>query len=354
MKTKMTLLALATSFALVGCGGGGGSSSTSAPSTQPPTGSGNPVPDPTALQATVPAATYTAGSVESDAFAALNRARAAYGVGQVAQQAALDTAATNHARYILGRFQAGDFAAATHAEDPTKAGFTGTTPAERIAFAKYAAAYTGENLSSIIAVDGVTSAPGAVAVDTLLSGPYHRFSVLDGNRDIGLGFSSGRFAGEGGTRYTVVIELATAQGNQMQAPANDWIGVWPTANATGVMYGLAGESPNPIPANNGACAGYPVSVQAKAGQSLTVSSFTLVEAATGAPVQVQLSTPTTDANPTYARSNSAYIIPFKPLKLATQYTAHFVGARNGVAIDKSWSFTTTGQNSKMVYGCDPS
>lgn len=360
MKLKATLLAVTISMAFAGCGGGGGGGGggTAAPSTpSTPTSPTNPTPpavDPTALQNTVPAPSYAAGSFELAAFTKLNQVRAAYGVGQVAENAQLNLAAQNHATYINNRFQAGDYTAAGHSENPAYAGFTGATPADRIAFAKYAAVGTGEDLSSIIAVDGVTSDPGVVAIETLLSGPYHRFGLFDGYRDVGMARTSIRIAGEGGLHNTFVANFGTPQGTTAQAPATGWIGVWPADNATGVMYSFSGESPNPIPANNGQCAGYPVSLQIKPGARLETTAFSLTEAATGAQVSVQLSTAATDVNPAYARGNTAYIIPFKPLKAGVKYTAHFVGAQNGTAIDKTWSFTTTAQNTKLIYGCDPS
>jgi uncharacterized protein YkwD len=355
MKTDLISLTVAASLTLTGCGGGSGSpSGTPAPDTAALTPS--PIvatPNPTSLQDTVSSAPYPVGSTELAAYTELNNARAAYGVGKVSASANLSTAALNHAKYLDARFRAGDYAAG-HTEDPAFANFTGATPADRVAFAKYAAISSGEDLSVIIAVDGVLSEPGTVAVETLLSGPYHRFSLFDGSRDVGFGHTEIRITGTGGVQHTVVANFGVAQGNQPQAPADDWIGVWPLDKATDVMYGFAGESPNPIPANNGRCAGYPVSLQANAGVTLTTTTFTLVEAATGAPVNVQLSTSATDVNPAYARANSAYIIPFKPLKLATRYMAHFVGAQNGVAIDKTWSFDTRADNTKMVHGCDPS
>jgi uncharacterized protein YkwD len=360
LKLKLIVLAVSATVALVGCGGGGGGSTAASSST--PTGAApttpsaptTPASDPTALQTTVGATTYAAGSFELSAFTALNQARAAYGIGQLAQNAQLDTAAQNHASYINGRYQAGDYSAAMHTENAAYAGFTGVTPADRIAFAKYAASQSGEVLSSIIAVDGVASDAGAVSMEALLSGPYHRFSMFDGYRDAGFGHTSIRLTGEGGARNTIVANFGVAQAIQGQAPANGWVGVWPTDNATGVLYSFSGESPNPIPSNNGMCAGYPVSLQAKAGVTLTTTAFTLVEAASGAAVSVQLSTQATDVNPSYARANSAYIIPYQPLKLATKYTAHFVGSQNGVTIDKTWSFTTRADNVKAIYGCDPS
>lgn len=351
-KNKFSLALIAASLALAGCGGGGGS--TTGSTTPPPVVPTPPAPDPTALQTTVATPSYAAGSFELVAITSLNQARTAYGVGMVAESTLLNTAANNHAQYILARFQAGDYAAATHTEDPSKPGFTGATVGERVGFAKYSASGAGENLASTIAVDGVTSDPGTVAIESLLSGPYHRFASLDGWRDVGFGHTSIRLPGEGGTRHTVVIDSAFALSSQAQAPATGWIGLWPADKATGVLYSFAGESPDPIPANNGACAGYPVSVQVRSGMTLTTTAFTLTETGTGQLVNSQLSTQSTDKNPVLARANTAYIIPFTPLKLSTQYTAHFVGANNGVTVDKTWTFTTRADNVKMIFGCDPS
>lgn len=358
MKAKLSVVTVAAALILAGCGGGGGGNSTTTPVSPTPPVTVPPVAtDPTALQNTVAAPTYAAGSVQLDVFTTLNKVRTTYGVGQLAENAALNTAANSHALYLQGRLQAGDFADMGHSEDPAKSGFTGKTPYERALFAKYAPAngsVIGENLSSMIAVDGVTSAPGIVAVEALLSGPYHRFGFFDGSREVGIGQSSVRVPGEGGVRHTVVANFSYSQGTQAQAPANDWIGVWPADKATGVLYSFAGETPNPIPTNNGACAGYPVSIQVKAGQTLTTASFTITETATGAAVRSQLSTAATDVNPAYARANSAYLIPYAPLKLNTNYTVRFNGARDGTAIDKTWSFTTRADNTKLIFGCDPS
>lgn len=361
MKLKVTLLVMSISLALAGCGGGGGDSSPISTPTSPsgsttpvvPTPTPNPTPDPTALQISVPAPSYGADSFELAAFTKLNHARTSYGVGQLAESVMLNTAASNHAKYIHSRFEAGDYAAADHTENALHAGFTGVTAGDRIAFAKYAAANWGENLTSIIAVDGVTSNPGVVAIETLLSGPYHRFSLFDGYRDVGLGRATLRMSGEGGVRNTFVVNLGVAQGNSLQATASGWIGVWPSDNATGVMYSFAGETPDPIPQNKGQCAGYPVSLQAKPGVRLDTTAFTLAESATGASVSVMLATAATDANPLFARFNTAYIIPFRPLKAGTKYIAHFVGAQDGRPIDKTWTFTTTADNTKLIHGCAP-
>lgn len=350
MTHKNHIATIAAALLLTACGGGGGGSpATNVPPPPPP-----PPVDQNALQTTVPVGTYGAGSVAAAAFSAINGARQVYGVGLYAQNAKLDVSANNHAQYISQRWGAQDFVNTGHAEEGTKPGFTGVNPSDRVAFAGYAAASSGEDLAVFITADGVTSDPGIVAANTLLSGPYHRFSLFDGSRDVGIANVSARFPGEGGTNNAFVVNIGVAQGVQVQLPAQSWVGVWPAENADGVMYSFAGESPNPIPANNGACAGYPVSLQVRQGLTLNTTSFTLVETAGGAPVSVQLSTVATDKNPSLGRANTAYIIPFKPLKLGTKYTARFVGSAGNTQLDKTWSFTTMAQNTKLVYGCDPS
>ncbi len=341
---QLAALLLGSATLLAGCGGGGTSDTT--PVATPDASS--------ALQTTVPSPTYGAGAVSLSAFNALNSARLNYGVGLFAQKSQLDAAASSHSQYNLARYQAGDFQAVGHIEEVSKSGFTGVSWSNRIAAAQYSASLSGETISTFNIATGVQSDPGVVAVNAFLSAPYHRFALFDEFRDIGIADAAQAFANEGGTRHFLTFDFAVAQGAQAQMPATNWVGLWPLANATDVQYGFAGESPNPLPENNGACGGYPVSVQVRSDLTLTTTVFTLVETATNAAISARLSTLATDANPTYARKNSAYIIPFQPLKLNTQYTAHFVGAANGVAIDKTWTFTTTTQNSSAVYLCNPS
>lgn len=360
MKSKNTLVAIAVGLVLAGCGGGGSDSGSPVNQNPPPPVVVVPPPvvvDPNALQNDVAAPSYSAGTAQLAAFNAINNARATYGIGRLAENAALNTAANNHALYIRGRLEAGDYTAVDHFEDPAKPGFTGRTPLDRVQFAKYDIAAgngAGENLSSVVEVDGVSTVPGAVAVEVLLSGPYHRFGLFDASRDVGLGHSTIRVNGEGGIRHTLVVNSSLSRGTQGQLPAKDWIGVWPADKAIGVLYSFGGETPNPIPSNGGACAGYPVSIQVKDGQLLTVGSFTITETVSGAAVRAQLSTPSTDANPAFARANTAYLIPYAPLKLNTNYTVRFAGARDGTVVDKTWTFTTRPDNVKLVYGCDPS
>jgi len=353
MKAKLSIAVLSATALLSACGGGGSSTSGSTPST--PTVPTPPVQPSTALQLTVPTPTYPAGSPALSAFNAINAARLAYGVGALAQNTQLDTAATNHANYMLDGFLSGNYTVVGHTEVATNQGFTGVTPDNRIQAAGYKPLIDGETVAYFISETGVASDPGVVSVNNWLSGPYHRFGVLDTYREIGLSdATTSAIANSGGLTNLFVADYGVSQSaGASQLPASTWIGVWPLNQAIGVNYGAAGESPNPITSANGACYGYPVSIQIANGLTLSTTSFTMIETVSGATVAVQLSTYTTDVNPSLARLNSAYIIPLKPLKLGTQYTVNFVGA-GASAINMAWTFTTTPQNNQNVYGCNPS
>jgi len=360
MKKRIFAVSLLSTLMLAACGGGGGgsagSSNPGAPVGSNPAPTPAPTPEPvaqTALQTSVPAPSYQAGSTTLSAFMTLNAARQAYGIGLRAQHEKIDVAAQNHAKYMLYHWGVGDFANAAHQEDKIKPGFTGEGVTQRMAFAGYYAGPAGEALSIAIEVDGVKSDPGVFAIDGLLAAPYHRFGLLDSTRDVGLADASGRFPGEGGVNHMFVVNYGTRDGVPAQLPATNWFGMWPVPDAVEVNFAFSGETPDPIPVNKGACAGYPVSFQVHTSLALTVSAFTLVESLSGAPISVQLSTPQIDANPIQARHNTAYIIPYRPLKLGTKYIARFVGTSGPTAIDKTWSFTTEAKNTRMMRGCTP-
>lgn len=351
------------------CGGSVGDTSTS-PSTPTGVQDSNIVPP----QTSVPEPTYATSSVPLSLFRAINAARQAYGLGLFAQSAALDTAATNHAQYLLQRWQAGDtdtsyyFSSSGSVEAMGNPGFTGRTSFDRASAANYLGDGYGESNIVVVLADGVPSDPGTVAVNKVLSLPYHRFGLFGSWRDVGIGVANTRVANPAGTVNIATMSLGWPKcGNSSacshfpvlkQFPSPNWVGVWPLDGATNVMYAYRREAEaDPMPDSNGNCAGYPVSIQAMDG--VLTSSFTLTETMTNTPVDVLRSpstaTPsTTPYHDAYAGSGVAIIIPYKPLKLGTRYTAHFVGSLGSMAIDKTWTFTTGTTNTKAVYGCDPS
>jgi hypothetical protein len=95
------------------------------------------------------------------------------------------------------------------------------------------------------------------------------------------------------------------------------------------------EEPSPMP--NHPLTGYPVSLQVDPRQTLTVDSFTLFEVSSDTAIDARLLTHATDAEtPKYA----AALIPVSPLRPLTVHRAVFSGSVDGVAVSRSWQFTT--------------
>ncbi len=94
---------------------------------------------------------------------------------------------------------------------------------------------------------------------------------------------------------------------------------------------------------------YPIHLASEASTTLSVTSFTVTEQGQTTPLDVRLITKATSAQDTqYLSANIAFIVGKAPFKPNTKYNVRFVGTAtgsatgttNGMAIDKSWSFST--------------
>ncbi len=141
--SKICLILIAAS--LSACGGGGSSPSTPAVATTCTSPQvlvngvcTNPISTviPANLQSNVPVPTYASGSVELQAFTELNNFRKMVGLGLLAQNSKIDSAAANHANYISQNIDT-DLTVFGHYEVATKAGYTGVAPGDRTAFTSY-------------------------------------------------------------------------------------------------------------------------------------------------------------------------------------------------------------------------
>jgi uncharacterized protein YkwD len=340
------LVISAATAALTGCGGGGNSApSASTPVATTPTSPTLVTPVTTVqaaeLQAATPAA-YPAGSVEGIAFNEFNAFRAIEGLGPVRQNANIDIAAKNHAAYV----QTNQSGADAHHEIAGNPGFTGAEPGDRMTAAGYAGNYTTE----VIAFEGIQM----TSVQTLLSTVYHRNAMMvQGLTDAGIapGIDSGP-------------TYINAGYIKQQKNAGDYVGVYPYDKQTGVPMTHHTESPNPFyqefdmtQANVCAKTSYPISIASEASTILNVTSFTVTPEGQSAPLDVRLMTrDSNEQNKQYLRANVAFIVGKAPFTLGTKYTVHFVGtatgtgtgSANGLAIDKSWTFTT---DTKDAMGC---
>lgn len=346
MKFKTCAITAAAVLFLAACGGGGGVSATTSP-TNPPVAVVPPTPQqpsitPADIQTSVPALSYAAMSDAYTFASTVNKFRASVGLGLLAQNAMLDTAAVKHLEYVLkndvlyggtvdmdmndpitGRSM-------FHIEQPNKPLFTGVQEIDRAMSAGYTGTYIGEELT----FGGGKG--GQAAFDSLASTVYHRAGLmLQSVNDMGVAVGNDR-------SQTFVLEMGTTKA---QRQASDFIGLFPAANQTGVGLHAGVEVPNPFPdlstANDDfpTKTGYPVSVVVKEGVTVEVLTFTLTAEGAVSPLNARILTIDNDPN-RYLTSNFAFLVATAPLKAGTNYIAKFSGRVSNVIVNKEWKFTT--------------
>lgn len=302
----------------------------------------NVVTDPYALQRTMINPTYV--SYDWAFYSSLNNITRYY-TGLVNQDTKLDQAALAHANYLAANGGIGTN------ETAGLTGYSGNTAVDRAT----AVGYSGHGVQDVAVIVPSTvtdiSTVGTVAATKLLNSVYRQMIAQNGSRDVGVAQVVAN-----GKRYMVAV-LGTKTVIQRQHNPADFQ-LYPDVGSTGVFYAMEQDTPDAMPENAGACAGTPVSVQARYDATLSVTSFTLAETATSAVVNTKLLQSANDTNKLVGK-NAAILIPFAPLKLNTQYTASFAGKITTVdgttmAYSQSWNFKTTAVNGLANYGCSPS
>lgn len=363
MLTKKLILAVVfCAFVLSACGGGGSSAATSpaTPASAPPAASSpsgsSGSSAPLATTATNP---FAANSAQATIFAALNSYRSQVGVGELADDPILDTAATAHATYLEANLANGNLGGQlSHDEVSTFADFYADTPLDR---AQKAGAPTTEFVGEDVAASAQTTAvaAGNDCVTRLIDSVYHLTVLTDTEQTLGIGFTPvtgsvsatcpldfGSTTGVSGTPQANAIPVFGGQ--QM---ATTTVAHVPVSNETGVALSMTVESPNPAPSI--ATPGRPLMVRvnaASAGDVLTVSSFTLTDS-TGNVVVGEILIPsgavTGSATTAVVDANDllppgvVFFVPSQPLTANTVYAASFAGARDGTPIAASWTFKTS-------------
>ncbi|WP_260448406.1 CAP domain-containing protein [Burkholderia cenocepacia] len=370
--SNFVLCAIAAA-ALSACGGGGdGGTSTSnpgtggnpsTPTTPPSTGSALPP------QTSVPAGTYAAQSANDAIFSAANAYRLSMGVGALRQDAILDVAAAAHAKYLQTNMLSGAIKAFVHDESSSLPGYTGAWPLQR---ARAAGAPNGQWVSEVVAGNfgaATAAANGAGCWSQWLNTVYHLVGVTGNTESVGVGVATPLDSSN--PAYFCVLDLGTSTGVSRVPDPNDASSVnaipaeggqqfatnvvvhAPYSDESNVALAMSAEAPNPAPDLN--APGRPILVRVNAAQNnkLTVSSFQLVDSAGGA-VAARIIVPSavvagSTATGIVADVNNALpngvavLLPVAPLKANTRYTVTFAGARDGAAVNQSWSFTTAAQ-----------
>ena len=347
-KSLVFSLVMSVFVSLSGCGGGGDNATGSGgqPSSGMPTTPTSPTPTTPVAPAVpasvapatgVPAPTYAATDERSKLFALLNAYRVQMGVGALAQDPQLDTAAQAHTDYIKL-----NGAGSAHIEDPAKPGYYAATPKDR---ATKAGVPLGTWVGEVISGGG----SAATCLGVFTNSVYHLQAITANAETVGLGFNTyctidfGTLTGQSGTPSINAIPIGGGQ--QMAASA---IAYSPLDNTVVDRAAIATEIPRPVP--DIANPGLPLMVRVRADlmtDVLGVGSFTLVDGnGASVPGRVLIAPNAKSASVGTAVTDSglnpgvAFFIPLAPLGSAVTYTATFSGARNGVQISKSWSFKT--------------
>jgi uncharacterized protein YkwD len=302
------LLAFLLSLALAACGGGLAAASITAST-------------PALIGARDSSTPRLSGDTATDGLNWINYRRQQVGVPLLERNGRLDTAAVGQSHYLQLNKKV------THVQTVDNPGFTGVTLADRLAASGFGFTQTGHAFGEVIAATGTQS--GFNAADELVTAIYHRFVILEPmSKEAGAG------AGTAGDSTYFTTDVA-ADGLDRGLGSGNFI-TYPAANQQLVptLFNSDGELPDPTPGRNQV--GFPVSIHADLVSTVNVQRFT-IQPRGGAPLPVQLMTNANDPN---TPVSAAAIIPLDILIAATTYDVRFVGNVDGVAVNRSWQFTT--------------
>ncbi len=341
-KSKLTMAAAAAStLILAGCGGGGGGGGSTAPAapTTPPASTAT-----STINSVVSTPNYPTASNQAVVYSALNAARVSCGLGSVSQSTQLDQAALAHSRWMLVHNMTGHYESTASPN-----GFTGVTPQDRGVAAGYVYSTNtglecGESQADVSGQVGYS--PIAMLTD-LLASPYHEVDLMRGWINVGIGYTDSNAAGTTasyGARTVMNIDEGVPSGATYQVPGPDDVLTYPCQGTTGTATELANqEDPNPVPGRNFTTSpiGQPIVVELAFGNTLTLTSATMIDMANGSNVALLAPVDTAnDPNTGYLEGNEGFIMPNAPLAANTSYQVTLNGTNNGTAFSRTFYFTT--------------
>ncbi len=273
-------------------------------------------------------------------YSLINAARVSCGFGSVSQSTALDQASQAHDYWMLANGYYG------HGESSTvPKGYTGVTPYDRDVAAGYSFNATGLQNGEVITGDGSIGNLGASLVSNLLAAPYHSAGVLRGFQNLGIGYmdsnAAGVFSTYGALTY-LTVDFGVAGGSTQQLLSGSDVKTYPCEGTTGTALRSPPESPSPVPGRDMTAnpVGQAIVVVVRNGQTLALTSATMISVASGA--AVPLLAPMDSANDPNKEllGNEGFVLPNSPLATNTSYQVTVNGTNNGVAFSRTFTFTT--------------
>lgn len=352
MAKTWTLSALAAAaLTLAACGGGGDSTDTSGGSNTPTTPTTPTTPAYAGWQREVPEPAYATGSPQRIAFDYLNKQLSHCGFGKMKHNAALDVAALGHAKWVGFNRQFG------HYQTTGTTFFTGVSPEDRMVAAGYAlrseVGIGGEVLSDkgIDLFGSNKNRPelNKLGVMELFNAPYHGGAMLWGGRDVGFFVGSkseaaGVIPAGTATAHETFINYSylKSEGSQNLNMASTDVMTYPCEGSTEVGYIMSSEIPNPVPGRRlyAEPLGTSIQIIVRPGQTLKVTSATMIEANTEASVPMRAAVDSTNDPHGRYSANQAYVAADVPTKPGTKYQVTLNGTNNGAVFSRTFSFTT--------------
>jgi uncharacterized protein YkwD len=314
LRVRQIALACTAAWALVACGGGGGGNNAATPNVTPSTGfSGQDASAPTATN-----------NVATDGLNWINYRRSQIGMPVLTRNGVIDVAAQGHSDYQRINN------VVTHDQTAGKTGYTGARLQDRLTNAGYV--FGSPNAIGEV-ISATTNGTGFYMAEELITAIYHRFVIFEPVfKEIGAGAAT---TSANYSYFTADFVANTGYGTGIPAGT---IVTWPFNGQTQVApnFNSDYEEPDPVPDRNEV--GYPVSVHTNLTRKLTVQSFTIRAHGSNTDLATRLLAQGQDANTT--TQSAAAIVPLARLASGTTYDVTFTGAVDGVAVSRSWSFTT--------------
>lgn len=277
---------------------------------------------PSALQQE-PGAPVFSGNIATDGYTWINYRRVQAGLSALTRNSLLDSAAQNHSNYQrLNRV-------VSHDEVPGNPGFTGTKLLDRLSSVGY---FLGSTYVYGEVISAATSSSGFYMAEQLITAIYHRFVMFEPMfKENGSGATT---AGDGYSYFT--SDFAARDGYGPGLGRGQFV-AYPFGGQLRVPVNFMSDSETPDPAPDQNETGYPISVHADIDSNLTVLAFTVRPHGAAANLPVRLLSGTNDAE---TPLSAAAILPLSALAANTVYDVTFSGTVGGVAVTRSWSFTT--------------
>lgn len=281
----------------------------------------------------VPPPTYADGSPEHASFSWINAERKRCGMGLLRQDARLDAASADHARYLAMHIDNGNLNGLTHAQDPALPGYTGGDGTARARYRGYPGG----------ASDLLGGALTALHSNQTLFGyaTYHSLAAQGGARDVGLASAMSVAWGQTITVFNVGVPiLATDVAQALDAAqllAGDAVATYPCGGETLLSRSHMPESPSPFPNADLTTKGPPITIFVREAQQLLISNFAL-STSTGAAVPATL---LTSAEREILPKSRAVIIPDTRLPANTTFNIVIKGTNEGQRFEKRFAFSTS-------------